>query len=75
MADGKPGTGGDGPRGLGAVAAGVRLLPFFATPMLISLLAALCALAITPPRVRAVTGPETAGFRHQDSTERVRGSA
>jgi MFS family permease len=40
-----------------------------------ALLAALCALAITPPRVREVTGPETAGFPHQDSTERVRGSA
>jgi EmrB/QacA subfamily drug resistance transporter len=40
-----------------------------------ALLAALGALAITPARPQQVTDAEPAGFHHQDSTERVRGSA
>ncbi|WP_222849725.1 MFS transporter [Trebonia kvetii] len=40
-----------------------------------ALLAALGALAITPARPQQVTDAEPVGFHHQDSTERVRGSA
>jgi MFS family permease len=57
-----------------SVTAGFR--PAIAACAGFALLAALCALAITPPRPQEIAGAEPVVFRNkQDSTERVRGSA